>query len=148
MSKKLKIPLGSLVILLFLPLVSYGAALDKQVENTQETVTYLIDAVAKSHLTFIRNGDRHSCDEAAAHIAKKYAYFKGQIKTPDDFIRLSASKSLFSGKPYLVETEHGEVATAEWLGQILARYRLDHKPVEHPALLRNTIVTSGESPNG
>ena len=132
-------PLWSLVLLLFLPLVCYGAAADKQVENTPETIAYLIDAVAKSHLTFIRNGERHSSDEAAAHISKKYAYFKAQIKTPEDFIRLGASKSLFSGKPYLVETDHGEVPTEEWLCQILARYRSDHRFVEHSALLGSSL---------
>ena len=147
MRKKLTMPWWSLVVLLFLPLVSYGAAADKQVENTQEAITYLIDAVAQSHLTFIRNGERHSCDEAAAHIAKKYAYFKAQIKTPEDFIRLGASRSLFSGKPYLVETDHGEVPTQEWLGQILARYRSDQKSVEHAAVLHNSIAYSGELPD-
>ncbi len=71
MPKKLTVCLWSLAVLLCLPLVGYGATQGSQVENTPDTISFLIDAVAKSHLTFIRNGERHSCDEAASHIAKK-----------------------------------------------------------------------------
>jgi len=40
----------------------------------------------------------HSGKEAAEHIRKKYAHFKDQIATAEDFIALSATKSELSGK--------------------------------------------------
>ena len=85
-------------------------------ESLEGTINYLIDYVAKSDATFIRNGDAHTPAEAAAHIKAKYEHFKNQIKTPEDFIRLSASKSLLSGKPYLVRTKDGkEIRLDDWL---------------------------------
>ncbi len=138
MPKKLTTPLFSLAVLLFLSSVGYGSMQNNQVENTPDTVSFLINVVAKSHLTFIRNGERHSCDEAASHIAKKYAYFKAQIRTPEDFIRLCASKSLLSGKPYLVETTHGEVPAEQWLRQILTTYRSDQNSGKHSEVVSAT----------
>jgi hypothetical protein len=49
---------------------------------------------------------------------------KPDIKTPEDFIRLSASKSLLSGKPYLVRTSDGkETRLDEWLTEALEAHR-------------------------
>jgi len=46
----------------------------------------------------------YSSEAAAEHARTKYRYFRSQIETPEDFIRLCATKSLISGKPYLVVT--------------------------------------------
>ena len=92
--------------------------------DTQQTIRYLLDYVAQSDATFIRNGEDHTGKEAAEHFQAKYDHFKKDIRTPEDFIRLAASKSLMSGKPYLVKTKDGKVvACAEWLGKVLAEYR-------------------------
>jgi hypothetical protein len=109
------------ILLSFSLIVQRGAASD-QYEDTQQVISYLIDAVAESHLTFIRNGENHSSDEAAAHIRKKYEYFQSRIKSPEDFIRLCASKSLLSGKPYLVDTVQGRIPVEKWLEQILGEH--------------------------
>ena len=79
----------------------------------------MIDRVAKSHLTFTRNGTEYSSQEAADHIRNKYEYFKSRIESPEDFIYVCASKSLESGKPYLVSTAQGKVPVEKWLGEIL-----------------------------
>ena len=93
-------------------------------EDLKQTVQYLLDFVAKSDLSFIRNGQTYTPKEAAAHMKTKYDYFKWMIKTPEDFIRLAGSKSLLSGRPYLVKTKDGkEIETADWLGKILNDYR-------------------------
>jgi hypothetical protein len=56
----------------------------------------------------------------------KYEYFRDKIRTPEDFIQRCASKSLMSGKPYLVVLENGEeVRTDEWLLRALTVYRRD-----------------------
>ena len=77
-------------------------------EPLEQTINYLLDYVAKSDATFIRNGQTHTPEEAVDHIKAKYEHFKNEIKTPADFIRLSASKSLLTGQPYRVRTADGK----------------------------------------
>jgi len=93
-------------------------------ESLDQTINYLINHVRTSKLTFVRNGTTHSGAEAADHIKAKYDHFKKEIKTPEDFIRLSASKSLLTGKPYLVKvSESKEMHLDEWLTDALKDYR-------------------------
>jgi len=66
--------------------------------------------------------------EAAAHMQRKYEHFKDKIKTPEDFIRLTATKSLMTGKLYYVRLKDGEKLTSEaWLLQALEAYRQKQK---------------------
>ena len=96
----------------------------KSAESLDETISYLIDCVANSKATFIRNGSSYTPAEAAEHIKAKYAHFKKDIRTPEDFIRLSASKSLLSGKPYLVRLPDGkEMHLDAWLTDALKQHR-------------------------
>jgi len=98
-------------------------------ESLEQTVNYLFDYVAKSDATFIRNGQTHTPREAVNHIKAKYEHFKSEIKTPEDFIRLSASKSLLTGQPYLVRISDGkETRLDEWLTQALKQHRAEHRP--------------------
>jgi len=93
-------------------------------EDTNKTVTYLIDYVAKSDLTFVRNGQDSTAKQAAEHMRQKWAYFSKKIKTPEDFILLAATKSELSGKLYLVRLKDGKESPAgEWLSKVLAEYR-------------------------
>ncbi len=93
-------------------------------EPLEQTIAYLIDQVANSNATFIRNGVSHTPAEAVAHIKAKYGHFKDRIKTPEDFIRLSASKSLLTGKPYLVRRPDGkEMQLDAWLTDALKMHR-------------------------
>jgi hypothetical protein len=91
-------------------------------ESTQQVIEFLIDTVAQSNLTFIRNGGNHTCSEAAMHVRQKYDYFRSKIKSPEDFICLCASKSMLSGTPYLVETEQGKIPVEKWLSEKLAEH--------------------------
>ena len=120
--KTMKIIFCSLGILLFSCFVVHGGQPGSQWENAATVFTYLIDQVAKSHLTFIRNGTEYSSQEAADHIWNKYEHFKSRIKSPEDFIHVCASKSLLSGKPYLVSTARGKIPVEQWLGEILMEY--------------------------
>jgi hypothetical protein len=96
-------------------------------ESLDDSIKFLLDYVAKSDATFIRNGQKHPPKEAANHIKAKYEHFKKEIKTPDDFIRLSASKSLLTGKPYLVRTPDGkEMRLDVWLTEALKQYRTEN----------------------
>ncbi len=114
------------VLSVLLLLLFTNTAHSAQSENLPQVISYLVQFVSTSNLTFIRNGEKHTCDEAATHMIRKYDYFKNSIKTPEDFIRLCATKSILSGKPYLVQTANGIMPANEWLKQVLAVYRKDH----------------------
>jgi hypothetical protein len=112
----------SLGILLLSCFTAHGREPGGQRENTEKVFAYLIDQVAESHLTFTRNGIEYSSREAADHMRNKYEYFKSRIKSPEDFIHVCASKSLVSGKPYLVSTTKGKISVEKWLGEILMEH--------------------------
>ena len=99
------------------------------------TINYLLAFVETSDCTFIRNDKPHTAKEAVSHMQRKYEHFKDEIKTPEDFIRLSASKSLISGKLYMVKTKGGRRLKSEtWLLEALAAYRQTQhgRPADSP----------------
>ena len=94
-------------------------------KNVATAINYLLSFVENSDCTFIRNNKAHTAQEAVVHMQKKYDYFKDKIKTPEDFIRLAASKSLISGSPYMVRTTDGKlIKSATWLLKALEDYRM------------------------
>ena len=115
------------ILLIFLALLtSYPAKAVPPAPCTslENTVKYLMDQVARSQLIFVRNGNPHTGPEAAEHMGKKYDHFRKDIDTPEDFIRLAATRSLLSGKPYTVVVADGRhVPTADWLRAALRECR-------------------------
>lgn len=110
--------------LFILTILLIAAARLTAAESLEQTIHYLLDYVAQSKATFIRNGSLHTPAEALDHIKAKYEHFKNEIKTPEDFIRVAASKSLISGKPYLVRTPDGkEMRLDVWLTEALKAHR-------------------------
>jgi hypothetical protein len=92
--------------------------------HVSETIQYLLDFVKASECIFFRNNKAHTAGDAAAHMQRKYEHFKDDIKTPEDFIRLTATKSLMTGKPYYVKLKDGQKISSEaWLMQALEDYR-------------------------
>lgn len=92
------------------------------------TCEHLISAVASSGLTFIRNGNRAAGGKAAQHIRRKYEHFQDQITTPEEFIELTATRSLMTGKAYEVILADGKrMPLKDWLLDILRLYR-DNTP--------------------
>lgn len=93
-------------------------------ESLDQTINYLLNYIAHADATFTRNGSAHTPAEAVEHIRAKYEHFKKDIETPEDFIRLSATKSLLSGKPYTVTPKGGkEQPLADWLRDALKAHR-------------------------
>ena len=89
-----------------------------------ETIQYLLDFVEASECIFIRNNKEHTAVGAAAHMQRKYEHFNDKIKTPEDFIQLTATKSLMTGRLYYVRLKDGKKITSEaWLLQVLEAYR-------------------------
>jgi hypothetical protein len=114
------------VIFIYL-FLGYTITLGETAANSQKlsaTINYLLAFVEKSDCAFIRNNKPYTAKEAAVHMQRKYEHFKDEIKTPEDFIRLSATKSLMSGKPYMVKTKAGRLMKSEtWLLEALEAYR-------------------------
>jgi len=87
-------------------------------------IDHLLSFVQHSSCRINRNGKFYDASDAVSHIKKKYAYFKDEIQTTEQFIELSATKSTLSGKYYMVQCEDSkQVSTKEWLLDELANFR-------------------------
>jgi hypothetical protein len=87
-------------------------------------IDHLIAFVRDSKLVFIRNGSEYDSAAAAEHIASKYAQVKDKITTAEDFIDNVASRSSYSGKPYMIRWPDNSLApAADWLHKELKKYR-------------------------
>ena len=98
---------------------TYAPAQDAPADGTQEAVQYLIDYVAKSDATFIRNGESNTGKAAADHLTDKYKHFKKDIKSPEDFIRLCVLGEWFN--PYLTMNYSNEADELRALGKLLEK---------------------------
>ena len=108
----------------FVLLTICNAAPAHAAESREQTIAFLLHRIEAADATFIRNGQAHTPQEAVAHVRAKYEHFKAQIKTPEDFIRLAATKSLLTGQPYLVRTRDGEeMPLGTWLSNLLREHR-------------------------
>ena len=108
-------------------LLSFPATAD-QLTPLSEEVSYLLARVEQTDAVFQRNGKHHAPAEAADHIRKKYEHFlkKGKIRSTEDFIRLSATRSLVSKKPYTMQFPDGRtVETGAYLLELLEAFRKD-----------------------
>ena len=80
----------------------------------KKKIEYLISSVEKlKDAKFIRNGTEYDGKEAAEHLRMKLQNVGGRVQTADDFIRLCASKSYISGKPYRIRTSDGKTMPSE-----------------------------------
>ncbi len=70
----------------------------------------------------LNNGKEYTCAEAVDHMRLKWRWKRKNIKTARDFIRLAASKSTTTGKPYLIRFKNGrEVKNGDFLLDRLAQ---------------------------
>ncbi|MFO7606244.1 MAG: DUF5329 family protein [Desulfurivibrionaceae bacterium] len=71
---------------------------------------------------FIRNGSEHSPREAGEHLRMKLGNAGSRVRTAEDFIRLCASRSFLTRKPYLIKYDNDTVIeTATFLREKLTR---------------------------
>jgi hypothetical protein len=92
----------------------------------KKEISHLIDRLAASGCRFNRNGTWHDAPRAVSHLKRKYEYLldKGLVTDTDAFIRLAATESSTSGKPYLVKCgNEPETPSAEWFRAALADFR-------------------------
>lgn len=86
--------------------------------NVEQDVDILIEQIAQSPCTFIRNGESYDQHQAAEHIRKKWHYAKDDVTDIQVFISEVASKSWFSGKPYMVKCGETQITSEAWLNQL------------------------------
>lgn len=110
-----------LIIPLLLLLTLSPALADDDTMNTE--IDYLLESVASSDCTFIRNGDEHQAADARDHLQMKRRRGKRYFDTTEEFIERLASKSSWSGKVYRIRCGSEEVDAADWFNARLAEQR-------------------------
>ncbi len=108
--------------LLFL-LTGLVTALPIRADSAETEINYLIEQVAQSNCTYIRNGDEHDSADAADHLRLKYRRGKRYVDTAEHFIDRLASESSWSGDPYQMRCDGVTEPSGEWLHRTLRRYR-------------------------
>ena len=94
------------------------------VSSTQDEINHLLQFVSETQCQYERNGTMHNGKEAKDHIQKKYDYYEDDIKTTEDFIRLSATKSYLSGKHYKIHCpDQSAIKSSDWLLNELQAFR-------------------------
>ena len=105
-------------------ILSLLASLSARDAHYEDEVDHLLKYVQTTECSYIRNGTSYNGEEAREHIEKKYDYFKDDIESVEDFIRLSATKSLIFGSKYYIACPHKpKVESSQWLLSELHRYR-------------------------
>ena len=88
------------------------APLSLRAETMDDEIDYLLETVAASDCTFIRNGKEHNSADASDHLATKRRRGKRYFNTTEEFIENLASKSSWSGRPYQIRCGDDEAVLA------------------------------------
>jgi hypothetical protein len=103
----------NIMVTVFVILAIFSGAVSAQDNIEKKKIDFLISSVENlKGAKFIRNGTEHNGKEAAEHLRMKLQNAL-VIKTADDFIRLCASKSSISGKPYMIRLTDGKTIKSE-----------------------------------
>ena len=113
----------TLTLVALLSIAISSARAEEQIVAVE--VNYLINAVSESGCNFVRNGKEHTASEAVDHLQMKARRGKRYYDTADEFIDRIASKSSWSGKPYLIQCDGQPAVTAsDWFTRVLTEYRV------------------------
>ena len=91
--------------------------------DPDQEIQYLLDFVAGSGCSFVRNGSSHDPADAADHLRLKYQRGKRYADSAENFIDRLATESSWSGDAYTVTCVGQTETSAEWLHRALADYR-------------------------
>lgn len=89
----------------------------------KDEISHLLQFVASSSCTFVRNGTEYPPDKARDHLETKYKFVGSRISTADEFIKYLATGSSISGEPYHVHCGKTDALSGAWLVAELNRYR-------------------------
>ena len=107
-----------LALVFLLAPVAGSPALTAKVRPAAEDakIRALLDRIAESNGTFIRNGKEYPAAKAVEHLESKLRRAGRRVQTARDFIAGIASRSIQSGKPYEIRVPDGrQVPLGEWL---------------------------------
>ena len=91
-------------------------------------IDFLVNAVANSSCTFIRNGKEYDAAAAGKHLEMKRQRGKRYYGSTEEFIERIASRSSWTGKDYLIRCPDGRTQTTqEWFHARLEELRADAK---------------------
>ena len=104
-----------ILIISFVILALFAGTISAQENIEKREIEFLISSVENMKGTiFIRNGSEYGDGKtAAAHLRMKLQKAGGYVQTADDFIRLCASQSFLTGKPYMIRSSDGKTIKAE-----------------------------------
>jgi hypothetical protein len=95
-----------------LALFSGAVGAQDQDNIEKKKIEFLISSVENLEgAKFIRNGTEYDGKKAAEHLRMKLQH--ALVQTADDFIRLCASKSSVTGKPYMIRFSDGKTIKSE-----------------------------------
>ncbi|HLX30210.1 MAG TPA: DUF5329 domain-containing protein [Casimicrobiaceae bacterium] len=107
----------------FAATIASAAASAASASTARDEIDHLLDYVASSSCTFVRNGSEYPAEKARDHLAIKYRFVGDRIATAEDFIKYLASGSSVSGEPYHVKCGKTDALAGAWLNAELNRYR-------------------------
>lgn len=96
--------------------------------TAQREIDHLLDYVAASSCTFVRNGDSYPASKARDHLAMKYRFTRSRLGTAEEFIRYLATESSISHEPYKIVCGRQERPAGAWLAEELGRFRRASAP--------------------
>ena len=105
-----------LLALTMAPAIAAGEMMDTEID-------YLLESVASSSCTFIRNGKEHEASDARDHLQMKRRRGKRYFDSTEEFIERLASKSSWTGKPYRIRCDGEEVNAGDWFTALLTEHR-------------------------
>ena len=114
----------------FVILALFSGAVSAQDNIEKKKIEFLISSIENSKgVIFVRNGIDYNDGKAAAdHLRMKLKNAGGYVQTADDFIRLCASKSYITGRPYMIRLSNGKtIKSEEYFREKLKEYYLTGK---------------------
>jgi hypothetical protein len=104
----------SILVASFVVLALFPGVVKAQDNIEKKKIEFLISSVENlKGAKFIRNGTEYDGKQAVEHLRTKLQIAGGRVRTADDFIRLCASKSFISGKPYMIRSSDGKTMSSE-----------------------------------
>ena len=102
------------VVAAWIILALFSGAVSAMEPSEKKKIEFLIFSVENLEgAKFIRNGSEYDGKKAAEHLRMKLRFAGGKIQTAEDFIKLCASKSSASGKPYWIKYADGKTIKSE-----------------------------------
>jgi hypothetical protein len=102
-----------ILVAVFVILALFSGTVSAQDNTEKKKIEFLISSVENlKGAKFIRNGTEYNGKEAADHLRMKLQNVL-VVETADDFIRLCASQSSVSGKPYMIRLPTGKTIKSE-----------------------------------